>query len=273
MTIDGRAITEDILSGIRETLEVAEVTPVVRAIAVAPSRATESYLRIKERQATKAGMRLELIRMQENVTTEEVIGAVCASGAGAVIVQLPLPRTLDTGRILNMIPRHLDADVLSDSAQGAFMNQTKAALLPPVVAAVKEVLERSHIVPQGRRVMVVGKGKLVGTPVAAWLLSEGADVQILTREDPLALLREADIVVLGAGIPHMVKPEHLQEGVVLIDAGTSESSGSIVGDADPSCAEVASVFTPVPGGIGPIAVACLFRNVAELVQKHRLQVP
>ena len=94
----------------------------------------------------------------------------------------------------------------------------------------------------------------------------GAEVSVVTKESgDLSLLTDADIVISGAGVPGLIRPEHLKEGVVLIDAGTSESGGAIVGDADPACAEVASVFTPVPGGVGPVAVACLFRNVAALL--------
>ena len=118
--------------------------------------------------------------------------------------------------------------------------------------------------------MIVGNGKLVGQPAAVWFEEMGANIDVLTRESKsLEELQNADIVILGAGSPHLVKPEMLKQGVVLIDAGTSESNGAIVGDADPRCAEVASVFTPVPGGMGPIAVACLFQNVAELVLTKR----
>ena len=105
----------------------------------------------------------------------------------------------------------------------------------------------------------------MGQPAAVWFEEMGADIVVLTRQsESLAELAHADIAILGAGSPHLVKPDMLKEGVVLIDAGTSESNGAIAGDADPSCAGVARVFTPVPGGMGPIAVACLFQNVAEL---------
>ena len=110
---------------------------------------------------------------------------------------------------------------------------------------------------------------MVGQPAAVWLEEMGADIFVLTRKsESLAELANADIVVLGAGSPHLVKPEMLKKGVVLIDAGTSESDGAIVGDADPACAEVANVFTPVPRGIGPIAVACLFQNAGELALRE-----
>ena len=95
----------------------------------------------------------------------------------------------------------------------------------------------------------------------------GADVTVLEKGDSFDTLKDADIIVLGAGEPGLVKPEHIKDGVVLIDAGTSEVSGKVAGDADPACAEKASVFTPVPGGVGPIAVAMIFKNLSALAQK------
>jgi methylenetetrahydrofolate dehydrogenase (NADP+)/methenyltetrahydrofolate cyclohydrolase len=89
----------------------------------------------------------------------------------------------------------------------------------------------------------------------------------LESGDLSASLRGADLIVSGAGSPHLVKPDMLKEGVVLIDAGTSESGGAIVGDADPACADKCSLFTPVPGGVGPLAVACLFDNVVTLAER------
>jgi len=106
----------------------------------------------------------------------------------------------------------------------------------------------------------------VGAPAAELLKRLGAKVTVLQASDPLLPLAEADIVVLGAGSPGLVQPEMLKKGVVLIDAGTSESQGKVVGDAAPECAEVASFFTPVPGGIGPIAVAMIFRNLFTLAK-------
>ena len=139
-------------------------------------------------------------------------------------------------------------------------------IVPPVAAAVARILVYEGMEIRGKKAAVVGQGKLVGKPVAALLSILGADVTTITKESgDLSVLKDADIVVTGAGVPGLIRPEHLKEDVALIDAGTSESDGAIVGDADPACVEVASVFTPVPGGVGPVAVACLFRNVAELL--------
>ena len=262
MIIDGKKIAQGILAATRKRVAAFGRTPVVRAITVAPNPATESYLRIKGVQAESAGMKLEVVRLPETANEHEITEAINASGADAVIVQLPLPPKVNATKILDKIPCEKDADVLSHAAR-AF------ALLPPVVGAVKEILERSDVDVKNKNTVVVGNGWLVGDPVAAWLTKEGAHVSVLTREsgDLASALKNADIIVSGAGAPHLIKPSMLKRGVVLIDAGTSESDGALAGDADPACAEVASVFTPVPGGVGPIAVACLFRNVIDLLTK------
>lgn len=267
MIIDGRAIASEILASVREELPREAV---VRAITVAPTPATESYLSIKSARAKDAGMRLDVVRLPDDATDLDVIAAVEKPRCDAVIVQLPLPEHLDTKRILDSIPWYLDADVLSANAYARFSLDEPGAILPPVVASVSEILEQSRVFAGGRSVAVVGQGRLVGEPVTRWFMNEGAEVAIVTREsgeEGLSVLKEASIVVSGAGSPGLIRPEHLSDGAVLIDAGTSESGGAIVGDADPACAEVASVFTPVPGGVGPIAVACLFRNVSILVNR------
>ena len=267
MIVDGKKITAEILKQIREEVSVAERDVIVRAVVQNPSPATESYLRIKQKKALEAGMYLEVIRMEPEATTEDLIHKVGLSGADAVIVQLPLPDSVDTHAVLESIPLEKDADILSRQAKELF--EKGEGPLPPVVGAVKEILERSGIEVAGKKAYVIGQGQLVGLPVAQWLTMKGAQVTVLTQADSdLSVLRNADIIVSGAGKGGIIKPEHLREGVVLIDAGTSESGGSIVGDADPRCSEVASVFTPVPGGVGPVAVAYLFKNVLDLVKNR-----
>ncbi len=269
MIIDGRAIADEILEGVKASLPEGAV-PVVRAVVVSPMPATRSYLRIKTRTAQKAGMKLDIVELPDDAGVESITAAIQASGADAVIVQLPLPAHLDEESILKNIPLEKDVDVLSPAARARFANGEPAALMPPVAGAVAEILKREGVVAAGKRAVVVGDGGLVGRPVAAYLRAQGAEVTVLdkdTFEGGAAALRAAAIIVSGAGVPHLITPDMLTEGVVLIDAGTSEQGGVLAGDIDPRCAEIASVFTPVPGGVGPIAVACLFQNVVSLLQK------
>lgn len=277
MIIDGRAIAGEILENVRAGLPEGS-PPVVCAISVAPNKATRSYLRMKSKAAEAAGMVLQIIELPDTATSEDVIQAISESTAAAIIVQLPLPTGLDQARILNSIPLAKDADVLSAEGYSRFLYQT-GRTPPPVAGAVGEILARTgNISVSGKKAVVVGKGRLVGLPVAAWLTMAGADVSILhgknsasyepnetSFENGSVLLKNADIIVSGAGSPHLIKPSMIQEGAILIDAGTSEQGSELVGDMDPACAEIASIFTPTPGGVGPIAVACLFQNVANLL--------
>lgn len=267
MIIDGRAIASSLLAEVRVSLNGR--APVVRAVVVQPSAATESYLSIKTVRAEEAGMKLEVVRLPESADADAVIAAVRAEGADATIVQLPLPPHLDTATVLAALPVSQDADVLSDGAYTRFEQGEEGALVPPVAGAVAEILSRAGVAVAGKKAVVVGQGKLVGKPVAVLLRRLGAEVVVLLKDTPnhAQVLQEADIVVSGAGQAHFINPSMVRQGAVLIDAGTSESNGSIAGDIDPSCAEFASVFTPVPGGVGPIAVALLFSNVAQLVKK------
>ncbi len=156
--------------------------------------------------------------------------------------------------MLKAVPPSHDIDVL---------NPLTTTVLSPVVGAIKEILKLHEVPVFEKHVVVVGSGKLVGRPVAAWFMEQGSSVSIVTRDtsDIVFYTKNADIIVLGAGSPRMLTPDMIKEGVVILDAGTSEDGGVLAGDADPACAEKASLFTPVPGGVGPITVAVLLRNV------------
>lgn len=269
MILDGKALAKEILEETRGRVRSLPSIPRVLAITIAPGPATESYLRIKSVRAADAGMALIVERFPESVTEEVLLERIESATEDAVIVQLPLPAGIDVKRVLDAIPPEKDADVLGTRAREAFATQNESAVLPPVVAAVERILSHGHISIQGMRAAVIGDGWLVGNPVALWLGHRGLEVTQLTRAsgDIRAILTDMDLVVSGAGQAALVTPDMVQQSAVLIDAGTSESGGQMVGDMDPACGEVARLFTPVPGGVGPVAVACLFSNVATLLTK------
>lgn len=260
MIIDGRKMAGEVLARVKARAEKLSRRPNILAY-VAPDEtpATRSYIKSKARSAEEAGCDFE-----------ETRSLTFSSRADAIIVQLPLPSELNTADILNSIPLEQDADVLSSTARTKFGKEDADALLPPVVGAVREICIRNWINQKGKKAVVIGAGFLVGAPVATWLKQQGAEVETITLElgNLAAALRAADIVVSGAGSPHFIKPEMLKDGVVLIDAGTSESGGALAGDADPACAEKCSLFTPVPGGVGPLAVAKLFENAVTLAERN-----
>ncbi len=268
MIIDGRSMAAEVLA--RAKARAANLSHPSRVLVIVANEtpATKSYLAIKKARAAEAGCVLEELRFDSHTaTTEDLRTAVLAADADTVLVQLPLGERMDARIICDSIPVEKDADVLSSVGRMKFEADDYDALLPPVASAVAKILAQGNIDPKGKRAVVIGHGWLVGNPCATWLSHAGAAVSHLTRTGDVAVLKEADIIVSGAGSPHLIKPEMLKEGVVLIDAGTSESNGVLAGDADPACAEKCSLFTPVPGGIGPLAVACLFENAVTLAER------
>lgn len=266
MIVDGRALAKEVLVRAKTRALSLGRDPHVLAIVTNETFATKSYLSIKEKRAVDAGCVLEIMRFPEDTTTAALRAAVRATHADAIIVQLPLPLSIDTKEVCDAIPVAKDADVLSSIAREKFEQGEDVALLPPVVGALREILEKNFIRVQGKKAVVIGAGFLVGAPSARWLMHQGALVEVVTLESDLSILKDADLIISGAGSPHLIKPHMLKPGVVLIDAGTSESNGEVVGDAEPLCADLCSVFTPVPGGVGPLAVACLFENVVILAK-------
>jgi methylenetetrahydrofolate dehydrogenase (NADP+) / methenyltetrahydrofolate cyclohydrolase len=143
-----------------------------------------------------------------------------------------------------------------------------ATVLPPVVGAIDAIAKHHQVVWADTQVVVVGQGRLVGAPAAVYAASKGAHVTVLEKDtaDYEHTIKEADILILGAGVPGLVTAAMVKPGVVIFDAGTSEEGGMLVGDADTSVNDMASLVTPVPGGIGPITIAVLLRNVVDLAQ-------
>ncbi len=267
MIIDGRYIAEEIITRLAARRDALPLVLSMGVLMGAEDAASASFVRIKERVAERLRVRVVREVLTEATTTEGAIRAarsLCENTQG-VLAQLPLPPHLDTQQILAAIVPMRDLDAVNPTV--AYGERVVHA---PVAEAIAEIFLRTNIELRRKKAVVVGAGALVGAPSAQLLRERGADVSIITQSrGSLEELKNADIVVLGAGDPGFVKPEMLKQGVVLIDAGTSESSGKLAGDADPACAEVASVFTPVPGGVGPIAVSMLFKNLFTLAEHSK----
>jgi methylenetetrahydrofolate dehydrogenase (NADP+)/methenyltetrahydrofolate cyclohydrolase len=264
MIVDGKQLAADRREEVARERAVFDALS-LGVIIVTSDPVTQSYVRIKKRAAEALGIAVGEYVLPDTASFERVAAAVEeARQHDGIIVQLPLPKHIDTDTVKNLVPAALDVDVLSDMAFDAFAKQEISAV-PPVPAAMHYVLKRNGVEVNGKRVVCVGRGRLVGRPASVLFKNLGADVVMLGRGDDVpAAAREADILILGAGVPHFIKPEMIREGAVILDGGTSESSGKVVGDADPACAEKAAVFTPVPGGIGPIAVVEIFANLVAL---------
>jgi len=263
MLVNGREIAEDVLSTLEKERASVGRTLALGILMSQGDAATESFIRIKSKAAHRLGVEVIRRELAETSTTEDAIAALqeLAAITQGLIVQLPLPPSIDAEAVIATIPNNKDVDALGPKPH---------EVLAPVAAATLEILERAGVSTKGKKAVIIGAGRLVGKPVAEMLTEMGANIVFVTEHaGSLDELFDADIAILGAGKPGFIKPAMLKPGVVLIDAGTSEAAGGkLVGDADASCANMASVFTPVPGGVGPIAIAMIFKNLFALAKKH-----
>lgn len=267
MFVNGKEIAEDIYNELAPKFKALARPAKLGIVVVGNNPVIASFVRIKERSAARLGVPMMRIDLPETASENDIVDALknLSATTDAVIPQLPFPKGIDTNRVLASVRNENDVDALNPNVK-----EEERIVHAPVALAVIEILRRSNVEIRGSRTIVVGEGRLVGKP-AAWLLkSLGANVSVFSLEQgSIEDLKDADIVVSGAGNPGFIKPEHIKEGAALIDAGTSELNKKIAGDIDPACAAKASVFTPVPGGVGPVAVAMIFRNLLTLLERDK----
>lgn len=277
MIIDGKTIAREIETQLTNACAAFSVKPILAIVVVGDDSVIESFVRIKKKVGRRIGISVVEHRFSKDVQGEELIRAVSLLGADpavrGMIIQLPLPETLDVQAVLNAVPPAKDVDVLASDSVAAF-RRGAAQVLPPVSGAIQEILERARIDVSEKEALVLGYGRLVGVPAALLLRHNHAHVTVIDK--PIANLaehvRESDIIISGVGSPGLITPDMLRKGAVLIDAGTAEAGERILGDADPRCADIASVFTPVPGGVGPITVVMLFKNLLILTRAQHAHV-
>ncbi len=188
-----------------------------------------------------------------------------------LIVLLPLPHHIDRQAVLNAVPLVLDVDTTGAQASQLFY-ENKALYAYPTALAVLAVLDSLALDLSEKKIVMVGQGMLVGKPVTHMLRARGLDVTVVDRDtpDPTSLFKNADVLISAVGKPHFITKDDLKQGVIVIDAGTSELEGGVVGDIDPEgLSSVASAFSPVPGGVGPVTVAMLMQNIVQSAEKMK----
>jgi methylenetetrahydrofolate dehydrogenase (NADP+)/methenyltetrahydrofolate cyclohydrolase len=179
-------------------------------------------------------------------------------------VQLPLPDGLDAEAVLDLVPPEKDVDGLTERSMGRLV-RGRPGLVPCTPQGVMRLLERYDVPTAGRRAVVVGRSTLVGLPVALLLARKGVDATVTLAHsrtgDLAAVCREADILIAAAGQARMITADHVQPGAAVIDVGISRTEAGLVGDVDFAAVEpVAGWITPMPGGTGPMTIACLLEN-------------
>ncbi|HXK37661.1 MAG TPA: bifunctional 5,10-methylenetetrahydrofolate dehydrogenase/5,10-methenyltetrahydrofolate cyclohydrolase [Candidatus Paceibacterota bacterium] len=269
--VHGQLLAKKMEAALAKARAQFSITPGLGIVLIEGDAPSSAYVKRKVDKARELNIETTVIRLPHESTTDAVIDAIVTlggdDGIDGIMVQLPLPAHIDRSRVLSAIPLAKDVDVLSPDARARFAHE-EFPILPPVVAAVQYIFEAYSVHTLGREVLVLGHGILVGAPLAQFMRQCGARVTVVDQpvRDLKEFTKDAQVIICGAGVPHLLKPEHVSEGVVVIDAGMQRVEGKLVGDAHPDVALHASLFTPTPGGVGPLVVVALMKNLLILAR-------
>ena len=278
--IDGKQIAEqtraELAAAAAQLKATSGVVPHLAAVLVGDDPASAVYVRNKQIACQKAGFKSTLHRLDAATPHSELLSLVQSLNADpdvhGILVQLPLPRSIDPTAILDAIDPAKDVDGFHPENVG-LMHQGRPRFLPCTPAGVMRMLEVSGIATSGKHAVVIGRSDIVGKPMAALLAQKGADATVTLchsrTPDIGAFCREADILVAALGIPQFVKGNMVKPGAVVIDVGINRVGDKLVGDVDYAEASlVASAITPVPGGVGPMTIAMLLGNTLRAARNQ-----
>ncbi len=271
MLIDGVKIAEAIYNDLTKKVKNLPFIPVFADLVVGEDPVSMQYVGVKQKVAQRIGVEFIVSKLPADSDVNKIINELerlsHLAKVSGIIVQLPLPKGIDTSLVLSALPIGLDVDVVSSQGSELFYSNNNFILTPPTAAAVMEILNSTGVALEKKNILVIGKGQLVGRPVARLLELRGLPYTVLdtSSENPNEKIKEADVIISGTGKPKFITGEMIKQGAIVIDAGTAESAGQIVGDIDTdSVSKVASFVSPVPGGVGPVTVAMLYKNVLKV---------
>ena len=277
--IDGKALAEKIRSEVKEETtrlqQEHDIVPGLAVVLVGDDPASHAYVKMKAKACKEVGFYSIVHEMPDTISQEEIVGTIEMMNDNpridGILVQLPLPGHIDTNRILEVIDPSKDVDGFHPYNVGRLVTNLDA-FVPCTPLGVMRMFEEYGIDLQGRDVCVVGASNIVGKPMAALLLNANATVTVthIYTRDLAAHTRQADIVIVGAGVPGLIKEGMVKEGAVVIDIGINRlEDGRLVGDVDyDAVAPHCSYITPVPGGVGPMTIAMLMQNTLKAAAKR-----
>jgi methylenetetrahydrofolate dehydrogenase (NADP+) / methenyltetrahydrofolate cyclohydrolase len=271
--IKGKPIAERIRARVAE--DVAAIGHVgLVTVLVGDDPASDVYIRLKHKAAVAAGIDATDLRLPEDTSEAELLAKVEELDADpqvdAILVQLPLPKQIDEAKVIRALAPAKDVDGFHPVNAGQ-LYLGEPTLVPATPRGVMAMLAEHAVELSGARAVVIGRSAIVGKPMAHLLLQQNATVTIChSRTKDLARhTLEADVLVAAVGVAGMVTPGMVKPGGVVIDVGINRTDDGIVGDVDPGASEVAGYLTPVPGGVGPMTIACLLENAVRCARYRR----
>jgi len=263
--LDGKKLAEKILNKLRK--EIKKLPSIRLAVVlVGNNPASLNFIKQKQKSAEEIGAKFKLYKLDSKIDNQNLVKEVNKIVKNkfntGIVIQLPLPKHINIQEILNLVPWEKDVDALSVD---------NPIVEPPTASGIMRILEEYDIKAERKNVVIVGRGKLVGRPLAIMMAKINANLIICDRktENLASKTLKADILVSATGQPHLIRENMVKKGVVVVDAGFSKINNKIIGDVNfEKVKKKASYITPVPGGVGPVTVAMLMSNLIKLAKKQ-----
>lgn len=272
--IDGVTASLELKKNIKKEIEKDGLTPSLAVIMVGDNKASKIYVRNKKKACEMVGINFTEINLPETISEELIINEIRRLNeddlVNGILVQLPLPSGFDEGKIINEISPLKDVDGLTYQNVGNLVLENEC-LVSCTPMGVMELLKMYNVPLEGKDVCIVGRSNLVGKPLIQLLLQQDATVSICHSKSVNIkdYTKRADVLIVAAGHPNLITKDMVKDGVVVIDVGINKENDSLCGDVDfKEVSKKASLITPVPGGVGPMTVASLLKNV---VKAYRVQ--
>ena len=276
LKMDGKVIAERIRKEIAG--KVAKLsTPIgLGTILVGSDPGSVAYVDGKHKDCAEVGIKSIKVNLPDSVSTADVVAAVNKlnqdPNCTGFIVQLPLPSGIDVQEVLSAIDPKKDADGLTPTNLGNLVLSFNE-IIPCTPKAIVALLSEYKIKLSGAKVLIIGRGLTVGRPLSILLSQKAINATITLAHSATsnlsALIKESDVVIAAIGSAHFIKPEMVKPGAVIVDVGITRVDDKLVGDVDPTVAQIASAMAPMPGGVGPLTRAMLLQNVFELATNER----
>lgn len=286
--IDGKALAADIRASVADAVNQLKsehsLTPGLAVVLVGNNQASQVYVRNKIIQTTQAGMNSFQYKLDEGVSEQELLDLIERLNAdplvNGILVQLPLPEHIDSNRVMDVVLAEKDVDGFHVTNAGR-LNIGQEGVVPCTPLACIELLELAQTELEGANALIIGRSNIVGKPVSALLLKRNCTVTIAhSRTKNLDnQCRQADVLIAAIGQPMMIKGDWIKPGATVVDVGINriqkDGSPRLVGDVEfDQAKEVAGAITPVPGGVGPMTIACLLKNTVQITcNQNEIPVP
>ena len=280
MTIlDGKKLSKKIKEELKKEVEELKkegITPGLAVILVGEDPASKTYVNMKHKSCEEVGIRSIVYKFDENITNEELLAKIDEinndDSIHGLLIQLPLPKHIDTTKVLERVDVKKDVDGFHPYNMGRLVEGLDT-FAPCTPLGVMELFKEYNINVYGKDVCVVGASNIVGKPMWALLVNEMATVDIchIATKDLASHTKRADIVIVGVGKPNLITADMVKDGVIVVDIGINKlENGKIVGDVDfENVSKKASFITPVPGGVGPMTIAMLLKNTVKAAKNFK----